>query len=118
MYLRKYKDLTFADFLIFSFGTATKNVEFKVKKKLYHPIIYGVGFNLVELKSPTLSECIKAIKNGIKLPNQDIFFDKAIYKFDIGKFPWKGEQQFFQCERYGISDDETVFYTQSRMLPE
>ena len=112
------KDVTFDDFLIFSFGTATENVKFKVKKKLYHPIIYGVGFNLVELKSPTLSECIKAIKNGIKLFNQDIFFEKAIYKFDVGKFPWKGEQQFFQCERYGISDDETVFYTQSRMLPE
>ena len=112
------KDVTFDDFLIFSFGTATENVKFKVKKKLYHPIIYGVGFNLVELKSPTLSECIKAIKNGIKLSNQDIFFEKAIYKFDVGKFPWKGEQQFFQCERYGISDDETVYYTQSRMLPE
>ena len=112
------KDVTFDDFLIFSFGTATENVKFKVKKKLYHPIIYGVGFNLIELKSPTLSECIKAIKNGIKLFNQDIFFEKAIYKFDVGKFPWKGEQQFFQCERYGISDDETVYYTQSRMLPE
>ena len=112
------KHIIFDDFLIFSFGTATENVKFKVKKKLYHPIIYGVGFNLVELKSPTLSECIKAIKNGIKLSNQDIFFEKAIYKFDVGKFPWKGEQQFFQCERYGISDDETVYYTQSRMLPE
>jgi hypothetical protein len=112
------KDVTFDDFLIFSFGTATENVKLKFKRKLYHPIIYGAGFNLVELKSPTLSECIKAIKNGIKLSNQDIFFEKAIYKFDVGKFPWKGEQQFFQCERYGISDDETVYYTQSRMLPE
>lgn len=112
------KDVTFDDFLIFSFGTATENVKLKFKRKLYHPIIYGAGFNLVELKSPTLSECIKAIKNGIKLSNQDIFFEKAIYKFNVGKFPWKGEQQFFQCERYGISDDETVNYTQSRMLPE
>ena len=112
------KDVTFDDFLIFSFGTATENVKFKVKRKLYHPIIKGVGFNLVELEYPTLSECIKAIKNGIKLSNQDIFFEKAIYKFDVGKFSWKGEQQFFQCERYGISDDETVYYTQSRMLPE
>ena len=112
------KDVTFDNFLIFSFGTATENVKFKVKRKLYHPIIKGVGFNLVELEYPTLSECIKAIKNGIKLSNQDIFFEKAIYKFDVGKFSWKGEQQFFQCERYGISDDETVYYTQSRMLPE
>ena len=112
------KGVSFDDFLIFSFGTATENVKFKVKRKLYHPIVRGVGFNLIELEYPTLSECIKAIKNGIKLSNQDIFFEKAIYKFDVGKFPWKGEQQFFQCERYGISDDETVFYTQSRMLPE
>ncbi|MDA9005837.1 hypothetical protein N9J49_07295 [Amylibacter sp.] len=112
------KGVSFDDFLIFSFGTATENVKFKVKRKLYHPIVRGVGFNLIELEYPTLSECIKAIKNGIKLSNQDIFFEKAIYKFDVGKFPWKGEQQFFQCERYGISDDETVYYTQSRMLPE
>ena len=108
----------FNKFFSISFGTAQETVKFKAKRKLYHPIIYGVGFNLVELEYPTLSECIKAIKNGIKLSNQDIFFEKAIYKFDVGKFPWKGEQQFFQCERYGISDDETVFYTQSRMLPE
>jgi len=108
----------FNKFFSISFGSAQETVKFKAKRKLYHPIVRGVGFNLIELEYPTLSECIKAIKNGIKLSNQDIFFEKAIYKFDVGKFPWKGEQQFFQCERYGISDDETVYYTQSRMLPE
>ena len=35
---------------------------------------------------PTLSECIKALNNGVKLPNDDIFYDKGIYKFEINKF--------------------------------
>ena len=95
-----------------------KTDAFKAQRKIYHPIVRGVGFNLIELATPTLNECIKAIENGIKLPNQDIFYKKGIYKFDIDKFPWTGERQFFQCERYGVSDDDTVFYTQSRMLPE
>ncbi len=110
--------VVFHKFFKTSFGTAKKTDAFKAQRKIYHPIVRGVGFNLIELATPTLNECIKAIENGIKLPNQDIFYKKGIYKFDIDKFPWTGERQFFQCERYGVSDDDTVFYTQSRMLPE
>ena len=101
-----------------SFGDFQKIVKFKINRKLYYPIVRGTGFNLIELDYPTLSECIKALNNGVKLPNDDIFYDKGIYKFEINKFSWTDQREYFTCERYGISDEDTEFYTKSNMLPE
>jgi len=100
-----------------SFGDFQKIVKFNINRKLYYPIVRGTGFNLIELDYPTLSECIKALNNGVKLPNDDIFYDKGIYKFEINKFSWTDQREYFTCERYGISDEDTEFYTKSNMLP-
>jgi hypothetical protein len=100
-----------------SFGAFQKIVKFNINRKLYYPIVRGTGFNLIELDYPTLSECIKALNNGVKLPNDDIFYDKGIYKFEINKFSWTDQREYFTCERYGISDEDTEFYTKSNMLP-
>ena len=100
-----------------SFGDFQKIVKFNINRKLYYPIVKGTGFNLIELDYPTLSECIKALNNGVKLPNDDIFYDKGIYKFEINKFSWTDQREYFTCERYGISDEDTEFYTKSNMLP-
>ena len=101
--------LSFIKFFKTSFGTAKKTDAFKAQRKIYHPIVRGVGFNLIELDYPTLSECIKALNNGVKLPNDDIFYDKGIYKFEINKFSWTDQREYFTCERYGISDEDTEF---------
>ena len=101
-----------------SFGDFQKIVKFNINRKLYYPIVKGTGFNLIELGYPTLSECIKALNNGVKLPNDDIFYDKGIYRFEINKFSWTDQREYFTCERYGISEEDTELYTKSNMLPE
>ena len=46
------------------FGTAEKLIYFKAKRKVYHPIVNGSGFNLIEMEAPSLSECMNALTEG------------------------------------------------------
>ena len=80
-------------------------------------MIRGRGFNLIEMGSPSLAECMKALEGGVKFNTKDYFFNKGIYRFSIDKFSWTGDRKYFTCERYGISAEDSESYTSQRMNP-
>ena len=104
--------------IIFKFGQKSIEANIKVKRKVYHPKFYGVGFPMGEVSYPTLKECSSALTGGTSFDRNYIFFDGFVYKFSVGNFSWTNEQQFFTCARVEVLDLDKEFYTNSALLPE